>query len=282
MTNNAQPFPMFSFSNPNPILLPGVFRRLGPIRGIFFLAKLETDRVRSGARLSGIRLNIKPLPSIEVGFSRTIMYGGSGNADIGPKDHLQILWPKNIQGEENQLAGFDASWRMRLPGFLPARSLKLYGEYVGEDAAGFHQFRPVLGAVISDIFRTGRTDLRFEYAKTVVGKSPITFYNHSIFTSGYTYEGRVIGHHMGTGARELFARMTHRVTPDLILGVETGQKTIMTSTPREVTGQFGLDLTWHAPRNLLLKAGFRHESYRNVPSMSGDNQIIDLSVLFKF
>ena len=121
MTNNAQPFPMFRFSNPNPILLPGVFRRLGPVRGVFFLTKLETARAKPGARLSGIRLNMKPRPNVEVGFSRTIMFGGKGNADIDIGDYLQIFWPKNVQGEENQLAGFDASWRTLLPEYIPAR-----------------------------------------------------------------------------------------------------------------------------------------------------------------
>ena len=282
MTNNAQPFPMFQLSNPSPILLPGMFRRLGPVRGFFFLTKLEAARNKPGARLSGIRLNMKPRPNVEVGFSRTIMFGGSGNADIGMGDYLQIFWPKNFQGEENQLAGFDASWRTPLPEFIPARSLKLYGEYVGEDAAGFHQFRPILGAVISDLFRTGRTDFRFEYAKTLVGKFPNVFYRHGVFASGYTYEGRIIGHHMGAGARELYARMTHRMTPDLILGVEVSQETIMSLDPRAVTGQIGLDLTWFAPGNLLLKAGYRHERYQNDPLMNGDNQIFDLSVLFDF
>ncbi len=36
------------------------------------------------------------------------------------------------------------------------------------------------------------------------------WYDHHIYTSGYTYDGRIMGHHMGSDSRDLFAEISYR------------------------------------------------------------------------
>lgn len=282
MSTNAEPFTMLKVANDEAIVLPGILRFLGPMRATYFLTELESDRTIPDTKLTGLRVDFKVTPNFEVGLNRVIMFGGQGNAPIDWKDYMQIFWPKNVQGQENQLAGFDWSWRLPLPDYWPARTIKLYGEWAGEDAAGFHQYRPMFGFKFIDLFKKGgKTDLRIEYIKTHVGRYPTTFYNHSLFTSGYTYEGRIIGHHVGTGARDIYAHLTHWLNPSLRAGLSFNRWESLTSNPRAQTDQTGADILWFGPKNLQCQAQYRYE-FRQDQSPYGDNHIVDLRVGFRF
>jgi hypothetical protein len=282
MSTNAEPLTMLKIANDQPIILPGILRYLGPMRGVFFLTELESNRANPEPKVTGIRVGFKPTPNFEVGLNRVIMFGGQGNAPIDWKDYMQIFWPKNVQGEENQLAGFDWSWRLPLPSYLPARSIKLYGEWAGEDSAGFHQYRPLLGVKLIDLFKDGgKTDLRLEFIKTHVGRYPTTFYQHGLFKSGYRYEGRVIGHHVGTGARDIFAHLTHWLDPSLRVGLSFDRWESLLSSPRPQTDQTGIDLLWFGPKNLQLQAQYRYE-FKQDQTPYGDNHIVDMRMGFRF
>jgi len=277
MSNNATPFTMLKVSNPEPIQLPWLLHGLGPFKAVYFLTQLEQNREHPHTRLTGIRLSVKPHPNIELGGSRTIMFGGEGLPDIDLIDYLAIFWPKYYQGYEIQLASIDVSWRFLLPGAIPARSAKLYVDYAGEDAAGFQTYRPLLGLQLNDILRTGRTDLLVEYAE-----NSSLFYVHGVYTSGYRYNGRVIGHHMGTAARDLWFRLTHYLTPDLVLGLDYDYQQMNPSdSPQPVINQFGTDLMWFAPHNWQLRAAYRYEDV-NIDSESDSNHIFDLNLLYNF
>lgn len=285
MSTNAEPLTMLKIANDQAIVLPGLLRFLGPMRAVYFLTELESNRTIPDAKLTGLRVDFKVTPNFEVGLNRTIMFGGQGNAPIGAWDYLQIFWPKNVQGQENQLAGFDWAWRLPLPDYIPARSIKLYGEWAGEDAAGFHQYRPLFGFKFIDLFKQdGKTDLRLEYVKTHVGRYPNTFYNHGIFQSGYTYEGRVIGHHVGDeleSARDIYVHLTHWLNPALRLGLSFDRWENLVSNPRAQTDQTGIDVLWFGPKNMQLQAQYRYE-FKQDQSPYGDNHILDLRVGFRF
>ncbi len=293
MSNHAEPFTMYKVSNPHPILLPGILRRLGPMRGVFFITELEKNRTVSEPKMTGLRLDFKPHPNLQFGVSRTLMFGGKRNGKVGLNDYLQIFRPKNVQdyrnkaaltsSRENQLAGVDVSWRIGLPRHVPIRSVKLYGQYIGEDMTGITSFRPILGAQVNDLFRKGRSDLRIEYAKTSLGSSyPGAYYTHGTFANGYTYKGQVIGHHMGTEARDLFARLTHCLTPDMTLGLEYNRQTHLANDPHTKVDYWGTDITWFGPCNLQLQARYRQVRYQDHPMLSGNNSIFDVGVICDF
>ncbi|MCP4456127.1 MAG: capsule assembly Wzi family protein [Planctomycetes bacterium] len=284
MSTNAEPMNLLKVSNDQPILLPSFLRFLGPMRAVYFLSELESNRTIPDAKLTGVRLDFKPTPNFEVGLNRTIMFGGQGNAPINWKHYMQIFWPNNIQGEENQLAGFDWAWRLPLPGYLPARSVKLYGEWAGEDSAGFSQYRPLFGFKFIDLFKqAGKTDLRIEYVKTHVSHNPSTFYNHHLFQSGYTYEGRVMGHHVGSGARDIYAHLTHWLSPSLRVGLSADWWEGMAADPRPQAEQTGVDLLWFGPKNLQCQAQYRYEYHQNqTATFNGDNHILDVMIGLRF
>jgi hypothetical protein len=40
---------------------------------------------------------------------------------------------------------------------------------------------------------------------------PNVWYNHHIYTAGYTYKGRIIGHHMGTDSKDFFVEASYLI-----------------------------------------------------------------------
>jgi len=282
MSNNAEPFKMIKISTPNPIQLPWIFSWFGPFKAVWFLTELERDRKVSEPKLTGLRLNFKPHPACEIGLSRAIMFGGSGIPHIGLRDYLNMWAPQREEEENNQLAGFDVCVLIPVGEKMPVESVKLYGDFAGEDEAGWipSNWGKLFGVQLNDVLRTGRTDLRVEYADNHVPGEPNVFYTHSLYAPGYTYKDRVIGHHMGTDARNILVRLTHYLAEDVILGVEFDREvTNLSSEPRPATNRFGLDLTLFANKSWQLKTAYRYE---DTEDGQRDNHIFFVQLVHDF
>ena len=102
-------------------------------------------------------------------------------------------------GPSNQLAAVD--WRLTVP--WRTQPFEFYGEFGGEDEAGYGFSRQaiVLGLYLPRLGPSALFDLRVEYGDTYMtghrGHDRV-WYTHGVYASGYTYEGRIIGHHAGT------------------------------------------------------------------------------------
>src|SRR5659263_311354 len=134
-TNNAQSYPGIRLHNPVPIAVPGLFSFLGNAQYDLFLARLESDRPIPNPLLFGMRLAARPSRYLELGLSRSMIYGGHGH-DSG----LTAWWDAfkgtntNEPGDKglvNQIAGFDVT--LTLPS--PFQPVQAYLEVAGEDAA---------------------------------------------------------------------------------------------------------------------------------------------------
>jgi len=287
MSNNAQPFKMIKISNPRPVRLPWLFQGLGPFKLVWFLTELEDDRTVPKARLTGMRVNFKPHPAVELGLSRAIMFAGEGRRGLGLRDYAKIFFATNENRpgklDNDQLAGFDASVLLPLDRLLPAKSAKIYTDWVGEDEAGGlpSAWGKLFGAKFYDILRTGRTDLLIEYADNHVPSKPNVFYTHHIYKSGYTYKSRIIGHFMGTDARDLYLRLTHYLNKDTILGLAYDRLSAnLSSTPHQKTSRFDLDMTFFTADNWQFTTGYRYEKFTG--PTDEDNHILYLRVTYDF
>ncbi len=288
MSNNAEPFTMVKLSNPQPVQLPWIFRILGPVKGQWFLAQLEEDRDIPEAKFSGIRFNIKPHPAVELGASRVVMFGGHGVPRVDLGDYFKMFVAGSEEEENNQLAGIDASlWvpmnRLPLGEMLPLRSVKFYGDAAGEDeAGGLPSEWGILGGVsLNDLFKTGRTDLRIEYADNHDAEKPNVFYTHSLYTSGYTYEGRVIGHHMGTDSRDVFVQLSHYLTDSLLLDLIYNRKTHdLSSQTNPRMDVYECDLTILDVGNWRAVTGYRYEEWKDTDM--DDNHVFQIQLIRRF
>jgi len=210
LSNNARPFDLVKLTNPEPFALPWVFRHIGLLKLTGFVTRLEDDRDFANPYLAGARLDIKPHPYVSIGLSRTAMFGGAGrHVDADVIWDVITAQTENVAAEPgNQLASFDA--KIVLP--FSFQKVVVYGELGGEDEAGSLPSRNahLVGVHLPGAFGFDALDLNVEYAETYIGKYPGMWYWHHIYTTGYTYDGKVIGHHMGTDAKDLFLSASYR------------------------------------------------------------------------
>lgn len=277
MSNNAEPFTMIKVTNPQPIQLPWLLRGLGPVKAQWFMTELEEDRAIPEAKLSGVRVNIRPHPCAEFGASRVIMFGGRGVPRVDLFDYAKMFLARSEQAENNQIAGFDGSFLVPLEGNPLMRSIGVYVEAAGEDeAAGWpSKWAYLLGFRVNDVLRTGRTDLRVEYADTHE-----VFYRHSLYTSGYTYEDRVIGHHVGPDSQDLFVQLSHYLSDDLVLDVSYDRQVHDVSRAVQPTVSiFECGVMFFPSSNWQVRAGYRHE---NGGEGRDDDHIVQLQLIREF
>lgn len=207
VSNNAFPFDLIHVGSASSFSLPGFLEWLGKFEVEGFLTRLEENRDFSNVRLFGLRLVYQPREEIIIGVSRMTMFGGEGRPDLSLVDFGRLYFSDpNRSGkfEVNELGGVDVRLLLPISRILPGHVLELYGEYGGEDEAGFRPSKPALLTGLEWMYE-GRRVL-VEYANNHVSDSPNVWYNHSLYTSGYTYRGNIIGHHMGSDARDLYIR----------------------------------------------------------------------------
>lgn len=218
-TTNAQPLTGVRIRNPRPILLGSWFRFLGLFQYDLFAARLEKDRPIPHSILSGIRIAIKPNPWFELGVSRALHFGGEGRSE-SLSTFFDIFTGKSESAgntpEGNSLVSVDG--KVHLPFRL--QPVTLYVEGGGEDqsGSGFPSRWALMGGIFFPSIGTlKKTDLRIEFADNIDFSPGVkgVWYRHSAYP--HIYRGRILGHHMGTDARDLFVEAHYFLLPSSYL-----------------------------------------------------------------
>ena len=280
MTNNGFPLDMIKLSNPEPILLPWLFRYLGPFKYVFFASQLVGYDKPPDPWLGGFRLNFKPHPLFEIGVASTLQFNGKGVPSVNWLDMFSFLWAKS-PGNANQLAAFDLRWQ--LPFLWDAQ---FYLEYGGDDSGGWDPQHPtdivlkdnswMFGIYFPRLTGDGRADLRVEYTWNAhrIDDSPSLWYGHYLYELGYTHNGMIMGHHMGPDAEDLFTRVTYYLTNNLQVGLDYDRmvrgKTL--SYAEERVNQYGADVTVNlCARDVVLTSRYAFETVDNYNMLPGSN-----------
>ncbi len=289
LSNNTEPMTILKLSNPGPVFLPSVLRHMGLFKFVFFVTKLGKDRDVPGPYFWGLRINFKPTPYFEMGINRLAMLGGEG------RSKSLKTWLKSFaaygegsagEGPGDQKGGADI--KLTLP--FKWQPLQLYAEVAGEDEANFLPSKEAYqgGVYLPRILNMERLDFRFEYTTTHVGRHPNVWYNHGIFTSGYTYKGKIIGHHTGTDSEDFFLQLQYLLT-------ESGSGQISLSYDREkhnlsgeineISDEFTLGLNLTLKNAIEIKTFYRLGTIKNPDNIDGANRKINIlisSIIYKF
>jgi len=274
LTNNAEPLDMLRLTNPNPVLLPWILEYLGPFRFDVFWSRLENDRVVAKPYFAGLRFDFKPLPWFELGASRTVILGGEGRPSIGWDEFLTILGGKNLNGgadTSNSLAALDL--RLKIP-FLAGS--EFYGELGGEDEANhfFSKDSWIIGAYLPWLEPTGRFSLRIEYADL---SSPV-WYRHTQYRSGYTFEGKIMGHHVGGAGKDIYSELRVLLHTDLTLSLSLDIERRGYDQPvREQHLEPGAGVEWQLRPDLSLSVRYSYDQVENFGFVSGDDRTFHLA-----
>jgi len=206
----AVPVPAIGWRKTSPTAFPVSWLAwLGPWNADFFVGQLRGHTEPERPQLTGMRVQVRPLPGLEVGASRTMQWGGEGQ-DNG----FDAFWnsligrdngPDAASDPGNQLAGFDVRYSAPVGGGRAA----VYGQFVGEDEAGLwpSQWMGLLGLEWAPA-RQAAWDVRLfaEFADVVAGSvtgDPHygSAYRHHTYKAGYTNAGLPLGHAIGGDAR---------------------------------------------------------------------------------
>ncbi len=185
---------------------------LGPWDLSLMMGQLESAREIPDTLFFGMRLGFRPLPSLEIGLSRTAQWCGDGRScDLDV--FLDLLVGRDNRGDDdistdnepgNQLAGVDFRWSQAGFGWPTA----VYGQLIGEDEAGGFPSRHIglVGGEARGRWRGFAWHGFAELAATTcqfyeASERFNCAYNHQIYRTGYRYRGRVIGHGADNDAR---------------------------------------------------------------------------------
>ncbi|MCM8789789.1 MAG: capsule assembly Wzi family protein, partial [Candidatus Omnitrophica bacterium] len=183
--------------------------------------------------------------------------------------------------DTDQLASLDLKFVMPLrPELRIASGLEVYGEWAGEDRFSFWENESpgfLAGLFLADFFKDKGTDFRVEYAK-----NKPAWYNHGLYNAlgtatAYTYEGEIIGHHMGGDADDLFFRVSKELpflsTPyfDAVkAGVQLDiERHGLSQAMQEKKIEFAADFLWSHSDRVAFSLRYEVENYRNFDYIAG-------------
>ncbi len=212
LSTNARPIPSLTLERnyTDPFKTP-LLSWLGPWRASIAVGEMEGHDVPvKNIRFLAARVNVRPLPWLELGVTRTAQWCGD-DRDCGWSTFTDMLIGRDNQDDPlasdepgNQMAGYD----MRLRSPWRALPLVFYTQWIGEDEAGGlpSKFLGLLGLETWASTAAGSLRVHAEYADTACTftRQEPDFncgYRNSLYPQGYTYRGRVIGHSMDNDSR---------------------------------------------------------------------------------
>jgi len=286
-TTNAEPMIGVRIRNPRPIAFPKPIGFLGAFQYDFFMARIDTGGPHPDSLVSGMRLALRPNRYLEFGASRAMHFGGEGG-DESFSTFWDILTGQRENAgntpKGNSVASIDAKV------FLPFRvqPAVLYAEYGGEDTSQrfiFTRHAWLGGLFLPSIGPFRKADLRVEYGTTVRhADTPGIWYQHSQYP--HQYNGQILGHHMGTDARDLFLEARFFLVPSSYLELNYDRTSRSFPGPakeerRRITG--GL-VAW-VTGNVRVEGKAAYDRFSDeggVPGRDGSNKTIELSAAYQY
>jgi len=222
LSNNAEPIYMFRASRIVPFTLPWVFRYLGPMKWDLFFGKLSGNQYPQRPMIHGEKISFKPTPNLELGFSRTVEFGG-----VGRPLTFERLWNSyfSLTSSANETAandpgkrtgGFDFNYRVP---YL-RNWLTIYADALSTDdpspLAAPRRAGIGPGFYLARLPGISKLDLRVEAVYTNTPSSSNG--GHFIYYDGfyhdlYTNKGYLIGSWVGREGQGLQAWSTYWFSP---------------------------------------------------------------------
>ena len=238
-SDNIEPVTMIRLVNPEPFLLPGFLRHLGPVRVDQFFGRLDGHPYVPNPFVYGQKINVKLFPFLELGFGRRTMIGGNG-AGVG-----NALTSGNFL---RSLVGIPTGGTASIPGSVPGDNesemdwmfyvpkvrnyIVLYGDAYAEDDIlpienpARNPWHP--GIYITRIPGIPKLDLHVEGVSTEQpglialaggGNRGIFNYWNQNYPDGNTNNGYLIGNAVGRDGRTIQAWLSYWLSPRSTLQV---------------------------------------------------------------
>ena len=215
LSNNAIAFPALRLSRHSSEAFSSPWLSwIGSWSLTTYLGQQENGNSMPGTNLWGMRINFRPLESLEVGLSRTSQWGGGDREERPPT--LWDLFIGNVASDDhnefgsekeaaNQLSGIDVKWYLQPLFDLP---VNMYLEVVGEEESGDFPSHAMwlIGAEYSWHSKEYWQKIYFEVSDTTAlcgNSNDISdcVYQHPLYPEGYRRYGYNMGSTYNSGAK---------------------------------------------------------------------------------
>jgi Capsule assembly protein Wzi len=285
-SNNAENVWSFRINRVEPLYIPYISRIAGLIRYDFFVGPLKGHNAPVSPWTHAEKISFKPTPNVEIGFERTVIWGGQGHEPIT----LGTFWRSfysisDTTGGEKfstrdpgaRFSAFDFTWR--LPYFH--HWLTFYNDSEVHDdvfpitAPRHAAIRP--GLYLSHIPGVPKLDLRAEAVSTDPPTGLSTggqdMYIEVVQRNGYTSNGLLMGDWIGRENKGGQAWLTYHLSPrEWVQASYRSDKASKDFIPGGTTQtDFSVELVKRLTPNVELKANLQYERYL-IPVYKPDQQ----------
>ncbi|MBS1822603.1 MAG: capsule assembly Wzi family protein [Acidobacteria bacterium] len=226
-SNNAENIYAFQIDRVEPLYIPLLSRLTGPFRYQFSVGSLKGHSVPNAPWIHAEKINFKPTENLELGFGRTVIWGGKGHVPITFGSFFRsFVHMTNVTEEEKnsrndpgaRFSFFDFSYR--LP--FVRNWLTVYSDSFAHDdvspasAPRRAAIRP--GIYLSHFPGVKQLDFRAEAVSTDPPTSRSTaggfIYTEGIQLQGYTNKGAILGDWIGRESKGGQAWLTYHLSPE--------------------------------------------------------------------
>jgi len=229
-SDNIEPVNMVRLVNPEPFLLPGFLRHLGPVRIDQFFGRLEGHPYVPQPFVYGQKINVKLFPFLELGFSRRSMIGGTGGAPLTTSNLIHNFLGLATGGSASQIGSVpgdvesEMDWTLYVP--KVRNYIVLYGDAYAEDDIlpienpARNPWHP--GIYVTRIPGIHKLDLHVEGVSTEQpgliaaaggGNRGIFNYWNQSYPDGNTNNDNLTGNTVGRDGRSMQAWLTYWISP---------------------------------------------------------------------
>lgn len=270
-SNNAEPIYMFRVSRIVPFTLPWILRWLGPMKVDAFYGRLSGNGFPPRPLIHGEKISFKPTPNLELGFTRTVEFGG-----VGRPFTFERLWtsyfsvtgpthetPANDPGKRT--GGFDFNYRVP----FVRNWLTLYTDSLTDDdisplcCPGRAGLNP--GIYLARFPKIPKLDLRVEGVLTNTPNrgGPQFIYFDNFYHDLNTNEKNIIGSWMGRDGQGIQAWSTYWFSPknSLQFGYRHAKVSKDFILSGETLNDGSVKLSWWVRNDLSLSTFVQYEKW---------------------
>lgn len=291
-SNNAQDIYSFRINRVEPLYIPLFSWLFGTVRYDFFYGSLKGHSDPNSPYVHSEQIEIRPTVNSEIGFQRTVIFGGEGHVPVTIHTFLRSFFSlqdtqsspasKNSPSDPgDRLSDFSFSWR--LP-FVRKYATLLLDSFCHDDVSPISAPRRAAyrtGLYLSQIPGMRKLDFRAEAVTSDPGVSRSLggqfFYYETVNRQGYTNEGNIMGDWIGREAKGGQAWLTYHLSGTEYVQVEYLEKktakdfipgaynaTTNTYGPGGTTqNQFKVDVVKRFDHdNIELNAWYQHEGWK--------------------
>jgi hypothetical protein len=292
-SNNAENIYSFQINRVEPLHVPLLSRLTGSFRYDFMVGSLKGHTDWNDPWVHVEKISFKPTPDLEMGFERTVIWGGEGHVPITIHSFLKSFFSfQNVSGAEKvsrndpgaRFGAFDLNYR--LP-YLRHWLTFLVDSEAHDDVSPISAPRRAdfrTGLYLSHVPGVPKLDLRVETAMDDQSTSRSV---HGEFTyyegeqpQGYTNAGQIFGDWMGREAKGGQAWATYHLSGNEWVQVSwRGQKAAKDFIAGGTTiNDFSAQVVKRIGHDLEVKGSFTHEGYLAPVYLTGKQTVTNTSI----